>query len=154
MVCLGQFSTESRHSRADTEGGRSYSAFVLSVRTASSLGRSLAGLLLAVLLAVRLLAPAGFMPAFEHGAVTIVACPDALSSASAPMHQEHGKQSRDRQACPYASVSSLGATGTDWGALVGILIFGSVVQLGRAFVFMVRPRLRARPPTRGPPLSA
>jgi hypothetical protein len=30
-----------------------------------------------MLLALRVLAPAGFMPAFDHGAVTIVLCPDA-----------------------------------------------------------------------------
>lgn len=32
-------------------------------------------MLLALLLGLRLLTPTGFMPAFDHGAVTIVACP-------------------------------------------------------------------------------
>ncbi len=67
------------------------------------------GMLLALLLGLRSLAPAGFMPSFDHGAVTIVACPDA-SAAVAPMHHRHPvDHSIAHQLCPYAAGAGLGA---------------------------------------------
>jgi hypothetical protein len=109
--------------------------------------------LLALLMAVRLLAPAGFMPAFDHGAVTIVACPDAQVSTPAPMHHQHGGQ-KHHEPCPYASASSLGALGADFAALVTVVIFAAALLLGRTFLFLERNSLRERPPTRGPPIPA
>lgn len=115
--------------------------------------RAVLAALFALLLAVRLLAPAGFMPAFEHGAVTIVACPDADGGAPAPMHHQHGKQTH-HEPCPYASASSLGALGADFAALVTLLIFAAALLLGRTFLFLERHALRERPPTRAPPIPA
>jgi hypothetical protein len=46
--------------------------------------------LLALLLAVRLLSPAGFMPSFDRGTITIVACPDAASAPAMMGHHHHG----------------------------------------------------------------
>jgi hypothetical protein len=116
--------------------------------------RAVCCVLLALLLAVRLLAPAGFMPAFDHGAVTIVACPDADGGAVAPGHHHHRNSKHDHQPCPYAAASSLGALGPDFGALLDVLIFGAALLLGRTFLFIERNGLRERPPTRGPPIPA
>jgi hypothetical protein len=113
------------------------------------------GALLAVLLALRLLSPAGFMPSFDRASVTIVACPDGSSEAPAGqhMHHRHGKTA-NHQPCPYASASSLGALGPDFGALLEALIFGAALLLGRSFKFIERNSVRERPPTRAPPLPA
>jgi hypothetical protein len=115
--------------------------------------RAVLAALFALLMAVRLLAPAGFMPAFDHGAVTIVACPDAEVSTPAPMHHQHGGQ-KHHEPCPYASASSLGALGADFAALVTVLIFAAALLLGRTFLFLERNSFRERPPTRGPPIPA
>jgi hypothetical protein len=111
-------------------------------------------MLAALLLALRCLAPAGFMPAFDHGVVTIVACPDADGAVPSGMH--HGGDHKSlHQPCPYASAASLGALGPDWTPLLQVLIFAvALLLLGRTFLFVERHATRDRPPLRGPPLPA
>jgi hypothetical protein len=128
------------------------------MRTAPSIARFLYAALLALLLGLRLLGATGYMPAFEHGAVTIVVCPDA--DVDAPLaidvaHHHHG-QSKHKHGglCPYASASSLGALGAEFGALIAVLIIATGLLLGRTFQFLERNRLREHPPSRAPPLSA
>jgi hypothetical protein len=109
--------------------------------------------LLALLLALRSLAPAGFMPAFDHGAVTIVACPDAVPA----MHHHHhpADHSSAHQPCPYAAAASLGALGPDWAPLlIPVVFFAVALLLGRTFLFIERQTSRERPPAIGPPLPA
>jgi|SRR5947209_14878240 len=123
----------------------------------SALRHSAAAALLALLLGLRLLGTKGYMPAFEHGSMTIIVCPDA--DVDAPLginiaHHHHGQSKHKHGVCPYASASSLGALGADFGALVGVLIFAATLLLGRTFRFLERNRLRERPPSRGPPLPA
>ena len=108
---------------------------------------------LAALLALRSLAPAGFMPAFENGAVTIVICADAAAVAGHDHHRsgdEHGQHQR----CPYAAASALGALGPDWPPLLTPLFFAVALLLGRTFLFVERHSRRERPPLRGPPIPA
>ena len=123
------------------------------MREASAPIRFAAAALLALLLALRSLAPAGFMPAFDNGAVTIVVCPDA---APAPAHHHHGSgdQKEQHQTCPYADVSALGALGPDWPPLLPALFFAAALLLGRTFLFVERHSRRDRPPLRGPPVPA
>jgi hypothetical protein len=113
--------------------------------------------LLTLLVAVRCLAPAGFMPAFDHGVVTIVACPDA-DGAALPMMHHHGNpadHSIAHQPCPYAAVSSLGAVGPDWAPLVlAPMFFAVALALGRTFLFVERHTGHERPPAIGPPFPA
>jgi len=45
---------------------------VAGLKQCSTPMRALIGALVAMLLAIRLMSPAGFMPSFEHGSVTIV----------------------------------------------------------------------------------
>lgn len=124
------------------------------MRNARILTRSICAALLALLLAVRLLAPAGFMPSFDHGAVTIVACPDA-DGGVVPMAAHHGGHSKKlHQPCPYASASGMGALAPDLPLLLGVLAFAVALLLGRTFVFLERHRAHERPPLRGPPIPA
>jgi hypothetical protein len=124
------------------------------MRHAPALTRSLCALLLALLLGLRLLAPAGFMPSFEHGAVTIVACPDG-DLAAAPMSAHHpGHSKKLHQECPFASASGLGALALDAATLGTVLVLAVALLLGRAFLFLERSRANARPPLRGPPILA
>jgi len=107
---------------------------------------------LTLLLAVRLLAPTGFMPAFERSGIAIVICPDGGTQRPALMHHHSGKQKGEHQPCPYAAASPMDATPAGWGPLVELLIFYTALLLGRAFLFIERHRVRGSPPTRGPPL--
>jgi hypothetical protein len=114
----------------------------------------LCALALALLLSLRLLAPAGFMPAFDHGRVTIVACPDAGPAAAPIAGHHHGHPKKLHQPCPYASASSPGAL-PDFGPLLYVLILGAAaLMLGRTFLFIERDRAQVLPPSTGPPLSA
>jgi len=125
------------------------------MRNAPALTRSICAALLALLLAVRLLAQAGFMPSFDHGAVTIVACPDAdggVVSAMTSHHEGHSKKLH--QPCPYASASGLGALAPDLPFLADVLVLAVALLLGRTFLFLERHRKYERPPLRGPPLPA
>jgi len=112
--------------------------------------------LLALLMGVRLLVPAGFMPSFDHGAVTIVACPDAEPGVLAPMSaHHHGHSKLVHQPCPYAAASGVGSLAAGAAPLIGILILaGAALLLGRTLLFIDRSRTHERPPPRGPPLPA
>ena len=126
------------------------------MRTASVHSRALCALVLALLLAVSSLAPAGFMPAYEHGSVMIVPCPDADVSA-APMaahHHHSGDHHSAHQPCPYASASGPGLNGFDYGPLIGLVIFAAALLLRQTLLFAQRGYARARPPARGPPFPA
>jgi hypothetical protein len=118
--------------------------------------RILFAALLALLLAVRSLAPAGFMPTFDHGSLTIVECPDAQpSTAMAPMaHHDHRQHEKRHQPCPYAAASGLNALGAHFGPQFDVLILAAALMLGRALILPVRSDLRVRPPSRGPPFRA
>ena len=106
-----------------------------------------------LLLAVRLLTPAGFMPSFDRGTMTIVACPDG-DAAAVPMSAHHGGHSKKlHQPCPYASASGLGSLAPDLPFLVSVLVLAAALLLGRTYLFLERHRAHERPPLRGPPLA-
>lgn len=109
---------------------------------------------LGLVLAVRLLAPPGFMPLFERGSVTIVACPDAQPSLdrASGHHHDSDHPKKLHQSCPYASASALGGLVDDLVALATVLVVQIALVLGRAWLFVERQRSRERPPLRGPPL--
>jgi hypothetical protein len=109
----------------------------------------------AIILGLRLLTPAGFMPAFDHGQVTIVACPDG-EPAPAPMsgHHHHNGKKTLHQVCPYASAAGLAGVAEDAPVLPALLLFGIALLLGRSSGFVRFHRDHDRPPMRGPPLPA
>jgi len=107
------------------------------------------------MLAAGLLSPAGFMPAFEHGSVSIVACPDYEPAAAPLMHHHHdGHTKKVRQPCPFASASALGTVGEFGPLLVTALLLAAALLLGRPSCFLERHSLHERPPLRGPPATA
>ena len=128
---------------------------MLPVRTSSASTRLVLASLLALLLACRLLAPAGFMPSFDHGAITIVACPDAELPAPTMLgHHQHGRSKTQHQPCPFASASGLSSIAAVFAPLVSLLILAAALVLGRTYLFLERSRAHERPPLRGPPLLA
>jgi len=124
------------------------------VKVLSAPARFVCGALLALTLALRLLSPAGFMPAFDRGAVVIVACPDA-SPAPAPMREhEHGDHRNFHQLCPYASGVSLGNMGPGPLSLAPLPMVEGAVLVFSGFIWVRRLRRHERPPLRGPPIPA
>ncbi len=107
----------------------------------------------ALLLALRSLAPAGFMPAFGSGSVTIVACPDVGSAPAMPM-RDHSDHKGLHQPCPYASASALGALRPDWVPFAVAILFVAALLLGASFLFVERRYRRDLPPAIGPPIPA
>src|SRR5262249_34356730 len=127
-----------------------------SLRSAPVPARTALGILAALLLAVRLLMPAGFMPSFDHGAVTIVACPDWDSGTdAAPMagHHHHGS-TKLKSNCPFASAAGLSGLVQEHPLLPALLVLGLALLLGRTYAFIDRQRAHERPPLRGPPIPA
>jgi hypothetical protein len=121
--------------------------------TASGAARTTLGALLALVLAVRLLSPAGFMPAFEHGSVAIVACPDYQLTAAPMAHPHHGDPKKLRQPCPFAAGATAAApVEAAWFAAALLLV--AALSTGRPPALVERHRTRDRPPSRGPPLPA
>jgi hypothetical protein len=124
-----------------------------SLGTATIPTRAIWAGLLALVLALRLLTPAGFMPAFEHGSVSIVVCPDADPAAAMSAHH-HGDRKNFYHSCPYAAASALGTFGADAPLLAATLKVGPALLLGRTFLGLAKSRSHERPPLRGPPLPA
>jgi len=128
---------------------------MLRLRSAATSKRAVWAMSLAFALALRLLTPAGFMPAFDHGAVSIVACPDWDSGTPpAPTHHHHGGSKTLHQPCPFAAASGLGALTAAFGSLLDVIILAATFLLGRTFLFLERHSARERPPTRAPPFLA
>ena len=126
------------------------------MRAASPSFRFAWAAIFALLLAVRSLAPPGFMPAFDHGYVTIAACPDADVPAVSVMHHHHHPADHGalHHPCPFASASVSGAVGPDWTPLLPAAFFASFIPLGRAFLSIERQKGWEYPPAIGPPVPA
>ena len=107
--------------------------------------------MLGLLLALRLLSPAGFMPAFDHGSVAIVPCPDQPAPTSMA-HHHHGPK-KVQQLCPYAA-GNAPAAALELAFIAALLFAGRALLQGRIFRYAAIRRVRERPPLRGPPLSA
>ena len=125
------------------------------MRSASLPIRTICAALLALLLAARMLSPAGFMPAFEHGSVTIVACPDS-DPPPPPMAMQghhHHDPGKHHQACPYAAAAAA-VTAPELAIPAALTLVAATLTLGRPFAFLKRLRPRELPPSRAPPLPA
>ena len=109
--------------------------------------------LLGLTLSLRLLTPAGFMPAFERGAVRIVACPgDDWPSAPLAHHHLPGGHGKLHEQCPFAagSASALG----ERVALPQTTTVPPAELLAYSYSAVAENRAHERPPLRGPPLPA
>jgi hypothetical protein len=112
----------------------------------------------ALLLALRVVASTGLMPAFDHGQVTIIACPDADDSTPLAIgdghHHHHGNTAHQHPACPYAAASWLSLVGNDYAPLWLAAIIAFALLAPIAMAAPVAKRRHLRPPLRGPPLPA
>jgi len=126
---------------------------VAGLKQCSTPMRALIGALVAMLLAIRLMSPAGFMPSFEHGSVTIVACPDA-GPAVAPMSQRHHGRQDQHQPCPYAAASALGTAADPMPWAIAVVLLAAALVFARPYRLPDRRRDYEHPPSRGPPVPA
>lgn len=108
---------------------------------------------LLALLALRLLAPAGFMPAFDHGAATIVACPDGVPAMPMAGHSGHDR-GNFHQLCPYAAAAAVAAFGPALALALGAIAFLAAPLLVRPFLFVGQVKAREPPRLTGPPFPA
>ena len=129
---------------------------------------------LALCLGVRVLTPAGFMPAVERGALTIVVCPDGDGAGLARMavgvpamamphvatsqgHDDHhgnGETPFHHQSCPYAAAASLAGLVGNVAVVLAVLLIPLLVPRARSLPALRRAAARERPPLRGPPIFA
>src|SRR4051794_3353379 len=117
----------------------------MDLRAASAGRRVMLSALVALVLAVRLLSPAGFMPSFAGGAVTIVMCPDADVHGSTAGHQhDHGKT--HQQPCPYAAATSAGSLPTGVSAILPASPAFSALRPGIPVAEIHDESTRDRPP--------
>jgi hypothetical protein len=129
---------------------------MIRMRAAANPVRSAWALIFALMLSLRLLGSAGYMPVLEHGSLTLLVCPDADLNAPLALgtmhHHRHMRHAHN--VCPYAAAAALGAVGNDYIPLVAVLLVGMALLLGRAFLFVQLQHNRERPPAIGPPLPA
>jgi hypothetical protein len=114
--------------------------------------RSALAIVLGLMLATRLLVPAGFMPEFGNGTLSIVSCPDA-GPAAGGHYSHHGQPKKTHSPCPYAA-GATAASLADADPQLLIALFGAALLAWRTFVFLQRSSSRERPPARGPPIPA
>jgi hypothetical protein len=131
---------------------------VAAIRHSRPAIRAAAACFFALLLALRLLGATGYMPAFERGALTVIACPDADDAAplatGTTSHHHHGKGAHKHPTCPFAFAGSLGSLADVAPILAALVAVGGGLVTGRLFSFLGGHRRHERPPLRGPPLPA
>lgn len=122
--------------------------------------RKLAGLVLALALAMKLLVPGGFMPTSSDGGIVISIC-----SGTGPTTMvmtipglEHGKsneghQGKADQHCAFAGLSVPSLAAADPVLLTIAIAFAMALALWPTTAPIVRARSHLRPPLRGPPAT-
>jgi len=132
---------------------------MLRMGTARSSMRLAWAALLALLLGLRIIASAGYMPSVESGRLTLMLCPDGEWTAPAAampampgMDHQHGSNPVHHQECPYAAAAAISFTDGEAPALpLPVLIF---FLIGAALFAPLYRRSRfERPFSTGPPLA-
>ena len=118
-------------------------------------------MLLALVLAMRLAIPCGYMPVWSGGQLAILPCdgtgpiPASVSGTMAHHQHHHGKdKAAHRSICPYAAAAAQALPHSAIALAEVILLLGAALLLGRVFCFVERHRIHERPPLRGPPAFA
>jgi len=117
--------------------------------------------LLALLLGLRIIACAGYMPSVENGRLTLMLCPDgewtapaAAMPAMAGMDHDHGSKQAHHQQCPYAVAAAIPFASGDSVPLLPLPLLVFAV-LSTAFLAPLALRSRfERPFSTGPPIPA
>src|SRR6185503_5519177 len=134
---------------------------MLRMGTARSPMRLAWATLLALLLAVRIIASAGYMPSLEHGRLSLMLCPDGewtapatAMPAMAGMGHDHGSSQAHHQQCPYAVAAAIPFASGDSAPLLPLPLLVFAI-LGAAFLAPLARRSRfERPFSTGPPIPA
>jgi len=128
-------------------------------RAAPAVTRFAWGAMLALVLALRLLTPTGFMPSFDRGRITVVPC-DGIVATPPPMtmahhgdHDGHQHGKAGHQTCPYAAGASPGLLPLDLFAGLDQPPISATAVAAFAAAFVLRSR-QDRPPSTGPPVAA
>jgi hypothetical protein len=117
---------------------------------------SLAALILAATLLLRVLVPAGFMPVFEQGRVSLALCSGYGPVVAKPMHHggHHMPAQQTQSPCAFADLALPVLGGVDPLILAEALAFVAILALLLAVVATPRTPARLRPPLRAPPALA
>lgn len=120
--------------------------------------RALAVLLVGLALLMRIAVPAGYMPAFAGGAITVVLCSGdapqkmtmAMPGGAGHRDGEHGRE----LPCGFSALSVASLAGADPVVIPAAIAFivATTIAASRARVAARTPYLR--PPLRGPPTTA
>lgn len=131
---------------------------MLPMRTAAVPARLTFAALLALLLSLRVIASAGYMPMIEHGRLELTLCPDGAWTAPAPAMpgmDHHGQKTAHHSECPYAA-----AAATPWAnGNAAPMIAAEHVAFARFLPNRVTAKVSTRspappPPATGPPAIA
>lgn len=126
--------------------------------------RSCFALLLACTLAVRLIVPAGFMPAMDGGGLSLRICSGMASGSEmaampAMPHGGHGEHDGEgggkaQTPCAFAGIGMAALGGADPVLLLAALLFAFLLASRAAPWPLPKPPSRLRPPLRAPPAAA
>lgn len=110
----------------------------------------------ALLVAMRLLTPAGFMPDWGGSQFRVSLCGDFGSQIAAPGHRGHDKteKTNHRQPCPYAAASALPFLDAPEPVIPLPADLRSLSPSGTHLVYIIPRRKIERPPSRAPPVLA
>lgn len=112
----------------------------------------------ALLLAIRLIGSAGYMPMVEHGRLTVMLCPDGEWTATAPampgMDRDHGSKPAHHQQCFYAAATAIPFTNANSAPLLLSILLAFAFLVARTLPSLPRSDRLERPHSTGPPLPA
>jgi hypothetical protein len=111
---------------------------------------------LALLLAMRLLTPQGFMPAWHGNQPRLILCDELGAQVGANTHHGHGEKDapKHRQTCPYAAASAQSFLDPPATTIALPFAASSTVTPVHAFTGEPLKQPIRRPPSRAPPALA
>lgn len=130
---------------------------MLPMRTAALPARLALAALLALLLSVRVIASAGYMPMVEHGQLALMLCPDGEWTAPAPAMpgmDRHAPKSPHHSECPFAAAAATPWANGSAAPAILVLAFAFAPLAVLALTAPARRMVFERPFSTGPPLPA
>jgi len=118
------------------------------------LRRPLFSVFLALLLAVRLASPFGFMPGEAAGRLALVECPDAIPIPSPHHGMDHHGGAKAKPLCPFAAGMAPAGPLPDINAVAfPVAHLAEPPVAARASHRLAGARVAPRPPARAPPFA-
>ena len=109
-----------------------------------------------LLVAARLLAPAGFMPDWKAAGLALQPCDGVVAAPPMAHHGQHHehKQPVQHQSCPYAVAAGHSGVAPADAPAVELALPAEAMALAEAQPAPLRPSRRQQPRARGPPAIA